>query len=60
MRRAIQENWSAETMLQKVDRHIEYLEENFYVRRGHSIDEAREVVQRNRRTLLKALPRIRI
>ena len=49
LRRAIQENWSAETMPQKVDRHIEYLEENFYLRRGHSIDEAREIVQKNRR-----------
>jgi hypothetical protein len=34
LRRAIQENWTAETMPEKVDRHIEYLEENFYVRQG--------------------------
>lgn len=48
LRRAIQENWSAETMPQKVNRHIEYLEENFYLRRGYSIDEAREIVQQKR------------
>lgn len=48
LRRAIQEDWSAETMPQKVNRHIEYLEENFYLRRGYSIDEAREIVQQKR------------
>lgn len=49
LRRAIQEDWSAETMPQKVNRHIEYLEENFYLRRGYSIDEAREIVQQKKR-----------
>jgi hypothetical protein len=39
IRRALQENWTAETMPEKVDRDIEYLEENFYVRRGYSIDD---------------------
>lgn len=49
LKRAIQENWSPETMPEKVNRHIEYLEENIYVRRGYSIDEAREIVQQKRR-----------
>jgi hypothetical protein len=49
LRRALQENWTAETMPEKVNRHIEYVEENHYVRRGHSIDEAREIVQQKRR-----------
>lgn len=39
IRRALQENWTTETMPEQVDRHIEYLEENFYVRRGYSIDD---------------------
>lgn len=46
---SIQENWTAETMPEKVDRHIENLEENIYVRQGYSIDEAREIVQKRRR-----------
>lgn len=49
LRRAIHENWSAETMPEKVNRHIKYVEENFYVRKGYSIDEAREIVQKKRR-----------
>lgn len=49
LKRAIQENWSPETMPEKVNRHMEYLEENIYVRRGYSIDEAREIVQKKRR-----------
>lgn len=49
LKRAIQENWSPETMPEKVNRHVEYLEENIYVRRGYSIDEAREIVQKKRR-----------
>ncbi|MFD1130566.1 hypothetical protein ACFQ3J_20690 [Paenibacillus provencensis] len=49
LKRAIQENWSPETMPGKVNRHIEYLEENIYVRRGYTIDEAREIVQQKRR-----------
>lgn len=48
LRRAIEENWTPETMPEKVNRHIQYIEENFYVRKGYSIDEAREIVQRNR------------
>lgn len=48
LRRAIEENWTPETMPEKVNRHMQYLEENFYVRKGYSIDEAREIVQRNR------------
>ncbi|MDQ0496882.1 hypothetical protein [Paenibacillus brasilensis] len=48
LRRAIQEGWSPETMPEKVDRHMEYLEENHYVRRGLTLDQAREKVQRNR------------
>ncbi|OMD35677.1 hypothetical protein [Paenibacillus odorifer] len=48
LRRAIQENWSAETMPEKVNRNIEHLEENHYLRKGYSIDEARTLVQRNR------------
>jgi len=48
LRRAIQENWNAETMPQKVDRHIEYVEENQYIRKGYTIDEAREIVHKNR------------
>ncbi|MEK4433090.1 hypothetical protein MHB54_28445 [Paenibacillus sp. FSL M7-0802] len=49
LRRAIQEGWSPETMPEKVDRHIEYVEENHYVRQGYTIDQAREKVQKNRR-----------
>ncbi|MBD7971088.1 hypothetical protein [Paenibacillus gallinarum] len=49
LKRAIQENWSPETMPEKVNRHMEYLEENIYVRQGYSIDEARELVQKKKR-----------
>jgi hypothetical protein len=49
LRRAIQEGWSPETMPEKVDRHMEYVEENHYILRGYTIDQAREKVQRNRR-----------
>ncbi|GAK43391.1 hypothetical protein QP794_32000 [Paenibacillus sp. UMB7766-LJ446] len=49
LRRAIQEGWSPETMPEKVDRHMEYVEENHYIRQGYTIDQAREKVQRNRR-----------
>lgn len=49
LRRALQEGWTAETMPEKVDRHIANLEENTYLRRGYSIDEAREIVQQKRR-----------
>lgn len=49
LRRAIQEGWNPETMPEKVDRHIEYVEENHYVRQGYTIDQAREKVQKNRR-----------
>ncbi|MFK0526498.1 hypothetical protein ACINKY_30235 [Paenibacillus illinoisensis] len=48
LRRAIQEGWSPETMPEKVDRHLEYVEENHYVRQGYTIDQAREKVQKNR------------
>lgn len=48
LRRAIQEGWSPETMPEKVDRHMEYIEENHYIRQGYTIDQAREKVQRNR------------
>ncbi|MHA7584570.1 hypothetical protein ACX12E_29920 [Paenibacillus vandeheii] len=48
LRRAIQEGWSPETMPEKVDRHMEYVEENHYVRQGYTIDQAREKVQKNR------------
>lgn len=48
LRRAIEENWTAETMPEKTNRHTQYLEENFYVRRGYSIDQAREIVQKKR------------
>jgi hypothetical protein len=45
LRRAIQENWMAETMPEKVDQpyHLDY-----YVRRVYTIDEAREIVQKKR------------
>ncbi len=36
-------------MPEKVDRHMEYVEENYYIRKGYTIDQAREIVQRNRR-----------
>ncbi|MNW54622.1 hypothetical protein D3C74_322310 [compost metagenome] len=49
LRRAIMEGWSPETMPEKVDRHMEYVEENHYVRQGYTIDQARELVQRNRK-----------
>jgi hypothetical protein len=49
LRRAIQEGWSPETMPEKVDRHMECVEENHYIRQGYTIDQAREKVQRNRR-----------
>ncbi|WP_068612569.1 hypothetical protein [Paenibacillus tuaregi] len=49
LRRAIQENWSAETMPEKVNRHIEYVEENFYLKKGYTIDQAREIVQARKR-----------
>lgn len=48
LRRAIEENWTAETMPEKTNRHIQYIEENHYLRQGFSIDEARTIVQRNR------------
>ncbi|MDQ0196489.1 hypothetical protein J2T20_004901 [Paenibacillus wynnii] len=35
-------------MPQKVDLHIEYVEENQYVLKWYSIDETTEIVQKNR------------
>lgn len=48
LKRAIQENWTPETMPEKVNRHMEYREENHYLRKGYSLDQAREEVQKNR------------
>ncbi|MNI88122.1 hypothetical protein D3C73_1453840 [compost metagenome] len=36
------------TMPERVDRHMEYLEENHYVGRELTLDQAREKVRRNR------------
>ncbi|WP_433947010.1 hypothetical protein [Paenibacillus sp. SN-8-1] len=49
LRRAINENWSPETMPEKVNRHIEYIEENHYIKKGYTVDQAREIVQSRRR-----------
>lgn len=47
LRRAIQENWSAETTPRKVDRHFQNVAENYYIVRGHTRDEARKLANDN-------------
>lgn len=41
LRRALEENWTPETMPQKVNRHVQNYEEGFYMRRGYSPEEAK-------------------
>lgn len=53
LKRAIQEKWIPEKMPGKVNRHIEYVEENSYMRKGYSIDKVREIVQANRLEKIK-------
>jgi hypothetical protein len=42
LRRAIQENWTAETMPQPIDRHFQNVTERLYVERGYSLEEAKK------------------
>lgn len=48
LRRAIDEGWTPETMPQKVNRHMENMEEQYYLRRGYTREEARIKVLQNR------------
>jgi hypothetical protein len=41
LRRAIQENWTAETMPQPIDRHFQNVTERLYQERGYSQEQAR-------------------
>lgn len=45
LRRAVVENWTAETLPQKVNRHLQNMEENLYLRRGHSPEEAQRLAR---------------
>lgn len=47
LRRALEENWTPETMPQKMNRHVQNYEEGFYMRRGYSSEEARAKARRN-------------
>lgn len=42
LRRAIQENWTAETTPQKVNRHEENITANFYEKKGYAPETARQ------------------
>lgn len=48
LKRAIQEGWTPETKPQKVDRRLENYEERYYLRRGYTPEQAREMVIRGR------------
>jgi len=44
LRRAIEENWSRETLPMKVDRHKQNHEEQFYLSKGYTLPQARKMV----------------
>ena len=48
LRRAVEEGWIPETMPEKVNRRIQNYEENFYIRRGFTPQEAVERARQNR------------
>lgn len=48
LRRAIEENWTPETMPEKVNRHIQNHEERLYLQRGLTPEQAREKARNNR------------
>ena len=48
LRRAINENWTPETIAMKVNRRVENIEERFYIKKGYTDTEAREKVLNNR------------
>lgn len=48
LRRAIEEGWTPDTTPQKVDRKLENHEERYFIRRGYTPEQARELVRRGR------------
>jgi hypothetical protein len=48
LRRAIEENWTPETMPEKVNRHTQNYEERIYRDRGYTSDQAKEQARQNR------------
>ncbi|MCP1312102.1 hypothetical protein [Paenibacillus tyrfis] len=51
LRRAIEENWTSETMPEKINRRVQNYEERFYAKQGYSPEEARDIARNNRQDL---------